>query len=231
MINRAPSGRLSHWQKRATAKPPMARKPAVVVPKRKRKLVLPPDPKQDIPPDYTWYALEVLPKQEFKVANWLKSQGFAVIVPVETRFRLVKGATPANRGAGRKAKKEPYQIPVIPRLVVIGSWGPIPWFVVLNDRQHRAKVITMAGVPLKLRRNDAERVRDISEIIRRQAEPKPLSVGGKAVVVAPGMMVPAGRTVEVHQLPKGRYAYILGCFDIAPEKIVKIEKDKLEAVA
>lgn len=201
-----------------------ARRPAAVVPAHKRRPCKPLDPMRPLPAVATWYVLEVAPQREYRVAHWLEAMGFASLVPLETRTRIARGKT---RSAGRKKQaREIYQLPLIPRMVLLGTTGPLPWLTIL-DHQHVTGAIGIDGMPLAMRAGEAERLQAASEYLRLLAAPRPLKIGSRAYVTKPGW---AGRIVEITDLPeRGRWARVKGCFAADPERIAVVDREELEA--
>ena len=188
--------------------------------KAERKIVLPLDPTRPLPRGLAWYVLTTEPQREHVVANWIEASGWAALVPLETRWRIPRSL---KRGGDRQ-KREAYQIPLLPRMVLAGFPDAPQWLTVM-DRYGVTGVLGINGTPAATRPGEAERLQASSEGLRKATAPRPLAAGAKATITAPGPL--QGHVVEVVSI-HGRHAKIvLQLFGASRE--AEIPVDELEA--
>lgn len=185
----------------------------------KPKKAEPLDPTRPLPEGLSWYVFTTNPNQEYAVAQWLEKNGLMTLTPLETRIKL--------RGKMRGGQKQPrdiYQVPLFPRLVLCGFNARPNWYSIM-DHHHITGVLGINKEPMAMRKGEAERIRESSEALRVPTESKPLQIGGKALVVAPGLFV--GHVVEITSLA-GKFAEIKQNW-FGQERTVKVKVDDLEA--
>lgn len=180
---------------------------------------LPLDPSRDFSPDLQWYVLVVQPNREYHVAHWREERGDMTLTPLETRVKLMD-----NQRGGKFALRTFYQIPVFPRLVMCGFSSPPNWLEVM-DNYHIQGVLGFNGTPARMRKGEPERIRTTSEALRHIKEPKPLAVGEKARIVAPGLF--CGHVVEIASLHGKRGFMVQEWF--GEKRIVEMKLADLEA--
>lgn len=183
--------------------------------------VEPLDPTRELPRCLSWYALTVAPNREYSVAHWLEDRGDMTIVPLETRVRLK-----AKARGGKHHSRDLYQIPLFPRMVLVGFAAPPNWLVTM-DHFHITGVLGFNGEPAVMRRGEAERLRESSEALRQAGAGKPLAKGGKAVVVAPGLF--CGHVVGIETITKNEKKAMVIQNWFGQERIVEMNVDDLVA--
>lgn len=142
------------------------------------------------------------------------------LVPLETRVKLMD-----NQRGGRFAQRTFYQVPVFPRMVLVGFASHPNWLQVM-DNYHVTGVLGFNGTPTAMRAGEAERIRLSSESLRNVKVPKPLEVGGKARIVGPGLF--SGHVVDIASLHGKRGFMVQEWF--GEERIVEMNIADLEAV-
>lgn len=150
------------------------------------------DPSRPIPGGLAFYVLITLPNREYHVAHWREERGDFTLTPLETRAKLLD-----NQRGGKWQLRKFYQIPVFPRLVIVGFSSQPNWLEVM-DNYHIQGVLGFNGTPAAMRQGEAERISASSESLRTVKAPKPLEEGKSARIVAPGMFI--GHVVEIATL-------------------------------
>jgi hypothetical protein len=191
---------------------------------KRRKIIVKPkpqplDPAREFSPNLQWYVLVVLPNREYHVAHWREGRGDMTLTPLETRVKLMD-----NQRGGKFALRTFYQVPVFPRLVMCGFSSPPNWLEVM-DNYHIQGVLGFNGTPARMRKGEPERIRTTSEALRHIKEPKPLAVGEKARIVAPGLWV--NHVVDIKAL-NGKKARIIQNW-FGSERETEVEIKDLEA--
>ena len=197
----------------------------------KRHVFNPLDPARALPANLAWYVLTVEAHREYQVARWLEGVKtdeknsliekavYPTLVPLETRWRLMD-----KRRGGGKPPRVRYQVPLIPRVVIVGCAGEFRFEAM--DNYFVTGVLGIGGVPCPMRAGEAERLQAGSERLRRSVEPKPLAVGGKAMLTAPGLFM--GHIVDVATLT-GKWAKIVQNWFGSSQEVTVNQAD-LEAV-
>jgi transcription antitermination factor NusG len=194
--------------------------------KRDRPLVAKPkqeplDPSRPLPVGLAWYVLVTSPNREYQVAHWREGHGDMTLCPLETRAKLID-----NRRGGKRQQRSLYQVPVFPRLVMVGFNSAPNWLEVM-DNFHIVGVLGFNGTPAVMRKGEAERIRASSESLRQIKVPKPLVEGGAARIVAPGMFI--GHVVEISSLSEnGKRAKTIQNW-FGQKREVEMSADDLEA--
>ena len=188
--------------------------------KAERKIVLPLDPTRPLPPGLAWYVLTTEPSREHTIARWLESSGWSALVPLETRWRIPRSL---KRGGDRQ-KREAYQIPLLPRMVLAGFADRPQWLTVM-DHQGITGVLGINGTPAAIRRGEAERLQASSEGLRKATAPRPLVAGARATIAAPGLF--QGHVVEVVSIHGHKAKIVQQLFGASREAEISI--DDLEA--
>lgn len=177
------------------------------------------DPARPIPSGLDWYVITTEPAREDVIARWLEEQGYFTLTPLETRWRLAK-----PRCGGKSRKREAYQVPLLPRMVLVGFAEPPRWLAVM-DRYGITGVLGINGAPVPMRRGEAERLQQASERLRRQSGPRAVKAGSKARIAAPGLFL--GHVVEVRSITGKTARIVQQLFGAARE--VEIALDDLDA--
>lgn len=180
------------------------------------------DPARSLPIGLGWYVLTTEAHREYQVAHWLEDRvdlDLPTLVPLETRWRLMD-----KRRGGGKPPRVRYQVPLIPRVVIVGCHGEFQFEAM--DSLFVTGVLGIDGVPCPMRQGEAERLQAASEGLRKSVEPKPLRAGGSATVTAPGLFM--GHIVEVASLTGKRAKVIQNWFGERRE--VEVAREDLEAV-
>lgn len=178
-------------------------------------------PQRKIPDGLLWYVLQVQFGREYSVARWLEADGQAfTLVPLETRWRVKD-----KRRAGKRAVREAFQVPFLPKMVLVGFMDRPNWLSVMNHF-HITGVLGHNGTPQSMSVREVLRIQANSEASRlATVVEKPFEQGGKARIVAPGMF--CGHVVEI-MLLKGKKARIAQKMFGAVRE-VDISTDDLEA--
>jgi transcription antitermination factor NusG len=193
----------------------------------RRKVIIKPrqsplDPARPFASFLQWFVITTSPLREYVVAHWLEEIiGAMTLCPLETRVKLMD-----NHRGGKFALRTFYQIPVFPRMVMVGFSSHPNWLQVM-DHYHIAGVLGFNGTPEPMRKGEAERIRASSECLRTVKVAKPLEAGGKARIIAPGMFT--GHVVEIASLHGKRGFVVQNWFN--EKRIVEMQIDDLEAVA
>jgi hypothetical protein len=225
----AAPAKLSPYRRQSLRKQAAARKPAAVVAKRKRLIFRHPDPTWPLPADYTWYALVVRQiSRECRVAAWLEGMGFFITYPLATTWRVRLLPNPqlisAPRVRSKKKDKRPKFIehrepvvqPLIPRLLILGSAGPVPWLHILNDEVHRVSVLGIDGRPHEMYLDGVKRLQAMSTGLNGSKPHTAYLLGTMAVASGLGDQI-----IELDKLPKGRWDLVRECFGVTPPQPVK----------
>lgn len=186
-----------------------------------RRHIEPLDPRRDLPEGRDWYVLTTEPKREFHVAHWLEENEWNSLVPLQYRHRAV-----TRHGRGRNVKRARVEMPLIPRIVIAGFSGPVPWLQV-EEYRHITGVLGVSGTPIPMRPGEVERLQMTSAALLMPKKEIHIEVGGKAKVPMVGGMEEYHRIVEVASL-HGRWATVIQSWFGMP-RAVKIAVDDLEA--
>ena len=181
---------------------------------------IPLDPSRPIPPGLEWYVLTTAPKREHHVAHWLEGQGWRTLVPLATVWKI----RDKRRGYNKRTSRVRMQVPVIPRIVMVGFATTPPWLTI-RENWHIIGVLGDAGAPIPMRRGEAERLQIASQPLLNAPATQPLKIGGRASIAAPGPF--SGHIVEIKELT-GKWATVIQSW-FGGEVTVKIATDDLEA--
>lgn len=186
-----------------------------------RRHIEPLDPRRPLPEGLDWYVLTTEPKREFHVAHWLEDSGWSSLVPLQYRLRAV-----TRHGRGRNVKRNRVEMPLIPRIVIVGFSEAVPWLQVGSHR-HVTGVLGVNGMPIAMRRGEAERLqRKSAELLlpKKEIQFKP---GDQAKVPRVGWMEEHHRIVEIASI-QGKWATVIQSW-FGTARGVKVAVDDLEA--
>lgn len=180
------------------------------------------DPRRELPAGLRWYVLTTEPKREFHVAHWLKDQGLFSLVPLVYKLQT------ANRhGARRNLKRGKIEMPLIPRVVVVGFETAPQLHVLAEDCWYITGILGIDGEPIPMRQGEAERLRLTSAELLR---PKPdLRPGDRAKLTRLGFRDEYLDVVEIKSL-NGKHAKIIQSW-FGAEREVTVAVEDLEAAA
>lgn len=178
---------------------------------------IPLDPVRPLPFGLSFYVLTARFNREYSVAHWIEESdiGFSLI-PLETRWKLLG----KQRGGYRETRKS-FQVPLFPKLVIVGFSEPPNWFRLVESNQNVTGYLGINGIPAQMRSGEAERLRQTSEALRQIKEPKRLVAGSKAVLIAPGLF--QNHCVEIKSLTGKKARIIQRWFGSERETEVAIE--------
>jgi transcription antitermination factor NusG len=196
----------------------------------RRAALEPLNPSRPLPGGYEWYVLHVSPHREYSVARAIESvpdKKWFTLVPLDKRWKMEKQEG-GRRGGGR-VKRVASNVPLLPRMVVVGFNEPPPWLTIL-EMQHVNGVLGINHVPIPLRRGEPELLKSISHVLAKAGPAHAVKPGGKALITVPGPF--QGQIVEVGSV-KGRKAIISAVFDRFDRKelpfVMETLLDDLEA--
>jgi transcription antitermination factor NusG len=182
----------------------------------------PPDPARPLPKSRRWFAICTYPTKEAQAAWWLEGAGHHALVPLETRWKLARGA----KRAGKTARRVRYQVPLLPRIVLCGMTGFPDWLKILAF-PGISGVIGTNGEPIPLRPGEAERIQASSEAVRHAPQGREHKVGQMVRVVIPIPEI-SNRVVQIEGFD-GTVARLTGLFPWASK--VTVATDDLESAA
>jgi transcription antitermination factor NusG len=147
-----------------------------------------------------WYCLRVAPQKEFACQMILDRRGFATFVPIETKWRRT----------GPKKTRTPYQYPMIPRYIFLGSEQkqfPTHDLLRLSGLPVQG-VVTINGIPAQISHNDMAKLAKQSGncFSTRETKVHRSFVPGDQVEIVSGAF--AGWSVPVESI-KGPMAKVL----------------------
>lgn len=166
--------------------------------------------------------LTTAPKREFQVARWLEEErGAYTLVPLIHRWRTSK-----RHGPSRNLQRVKTELPLIPRIVVVGLASPPQASELSRSYRHITGVLGIAGSPAAMRPGEVERLRETSVGLLQPRNPARFKAGDRVRMPVPGY---GGEhvIVEISSLT-GKWAKVKQSW-FGAEREVPVEVDKLEA--